>query len=149
MDEEYQRLHDALRDDLFKRQLSNSETLAKAILSLSSAGLGISLLFLRYSGKSNLEAIENVVDLHLLYRSWLAFLLTIVITLVSFVTSQVGIKKQLKLNRKYYLDREEKFINQKNWWAWLTPFLSYSSVGVYIYALYLTIEFVKRNTIGG
>ena len=34
---ERQELHDALRDDLFKRQLSNSEMLDKAILSLSSA----------------------------------------------------------------------------------------------------------------
>lgn len=149
MADEHQRLHDALRDDLFKRQLSNSETLAKAILSLSSAGLGLSLLFLRYSGKSNLGAIENVVDVHLLYRSWLAFLLAIGSTLVSFVTSQIGIKKQLKLNKQYYLERKEEVINQKNWWAWVTTFLNYSSVGFYIVALCLTVEFVKRNTIGG
>ena len=149
MDDEHQRLHDALRDDLFKRQLSNSETLAKAILSLSSAGLGLSLLFLKYSGKSDLDAIEKVVDVHLLYRSWGAFFLTIGLTLVSFVTSQIGIKKQLKLNQRYYLERDEKVIKEKNWWALFTPLLSYSSVGSYIVALYLTVEFVKRNTIGG
>ena len=148
MDDEHQRLHDALRDDLFKRQLSNSETLAKAILSLSSAGLGLSLLFLKYSGKSDLEAIK-VVDVHLLYWSWGAFFLTIVFTLVSFVTSQIGIKKQLKLNQRYYLERDEKVIKEKNWWALFTPLLSYSSVGSYIVALYLTVKFVKRNTIGG
>ena len=149
MDDEHQRLHDALRDDLFKRQLSNSETLAKAILSLSSAGLGLSLLFLKYSGKSDLEAIKKVVDVHLLYWSWGAFFLTIGLTLVSYVTSKIGIKKQLKLNQRYYLERDEKVIKEKNWWALFTPLLSYSSVGSYIVALYLTVEFVKRNTIGG
>ena len=44
MDEERKKLHDALRDELFKRQLSNSENLDRAILMLSSAGLGFSLV---------------------------------------------------------------------------------------------------------
>jgi hypothetical protein len=44
VDEERKKLHDSLRDELLKRQLSNSENLDRAILMLSSAGLGLSLL---------------------------------------------------------------------------------------------------------
>lgn len=78
---EHQELHDALRDDLFKRQLSNSETLDKAILSLSSAGIGVSLLFLKTKGS---QEMTQVADVYFLHWSWGGFLFAIVWTLVSF-----------------------------------------------------------------
>ena len=41
-------IFDSFRDELYKRQLSNSEAYDKAILSLSSAGLAISLSFIKF-----------------------------------------------------------------------------------------------------
>ena len=143
---ERQELHDALRDDLFKRQLSNSEMLDKAILSLSSAGIGVSLLFLK---SKDPQETTQIVDSYLLHLSWGDFLLAVVFTLVSFLVSQYAIKKQLKLNRQYYLERKENVINQKNHLAWITFLLSHLSVGSYIGAVYLMVEFLKRNVIGG
>ena len=142
---ERQELHDALRDDLFKRQLSNSEMLDKAILSLSSAGIGVSLLFLKSKGTPD---ITQVVDVHFLHLSWGAFLLAVVFTLVSFLVSQYAIKKQLKLNKQYYLEGKEDVINQSNHFAWITFLLSHLSVGSYIGAVYLMVAFLKRNVIG-
>ena len=143
---ERQELHDALRDDLFKRQLSNSELLDKAILSLSSAGIGVSLVFIKTKGADDTPQILNLQFLH---WSWTAFLSAIVITLVSFLISQYAIKKQLKRNRQYYLEYKEDVINQKNHFAWITFLLTHLSVLFYIGAVWFMIKFLKTNILGG
>ena len=143
---ERQELHDALRDDLFKRQLSNSEMLDKAILSLSSAGIGVSLVFIKTKGA---EDNFQFVNLHFLHWSWMAFLFAIVITLISFIVSQYAIKKQLKRNKQYYLEYKEEVIKKKNHLAWITFLLSHLSVLFYIGAVYFMVEFLRRNIIGG
>ena len=145
MTEERQKLHNDLRDDLFKRQISNSEMLDKAILSLSSAGIGVSLLFLKSKGE---QGIANVADVGFLHWSWFGFLLTITCTLVSFLVSQYAIQKQLKLNGQYYLEGKEEVIQKKNHFAWITFLLSHLSVAFYIGSVYLMVEFLKRNIIG-
>ena len=94
--DERQRLHDTLRDDLFKRQLSNSENLDRAILMLSSAGLGLSLVFVK-----GLVPLTKADCMCLLYFSWFLFGSAILSTLVSFFVSQQGIKKQLEMNKQY------------------------------------------------
>ena len=146
MTEERQKLHDALRDDLFKRQLSNSEMLDKAILSLSSAGIGVSLLYLKSKDEQDMA---NLADVGFLHWSWVGFLLTIVCTLASFLISQYAIQKQLKLNKQYYLEGKENVINKRNHLAWITFLLSHLSVGFYIGSVYLMVEFLKRNITGG
>ena len=140
MDEERQKLHDELRDELFRCQLSNSQILDKSILSLSSAGLGFSLAFIK-----NVVSPDKVSHLWLLYCSWGVFILAIVCTLVSFLTSQQGIKKQLELNAEYYLKNNEEVINERNLPDQITTVLSYISVGCYIAAVSLTAGFIALN----
>ena len=131
MDEERKRLHDSFRDELFKRQLSNSENLDRAILMLASAGLGFSLVFVK-----DLVPLAEAACMCLLYFSWTLFGLAILSTLVSFFVSQSGIKKQLEMNRQYYLEGKEEIINQKNLWAVATERLSYVSALTYIFAAF-------------
>ena len=140
MDAERQRLHDELRDELFRCQLSNSQILDKSILSLSSAGLGFSLVFIK-----NVVSLDKASHLWLLYCSWGVFILAIVCTLVSFLTSQQGIKKQLELNAEYYLKNNEEVINERNLPDQITTVLSYISVGCYIAAVSLTAGFIALN----
>ena len=138
--DERQRLHDTLRDDLFKRQLSNSENLDRAILMLSSAGLGLSLVFVK-----GLVPLTKADCMCLLYFSWFLFGSAILSTLVSFFVSQQGIKKQLEMNRQYYLERKEKVINEKNLWASATERLSYVSALTYIVAAFFLVLFIALN----
>ena len=140
MDEQRERLHDSFRDELFKRQLSNSENLDRAILMLSSAGLGLSLLFIKDPFPLN----EAACTLSL-YSSWVMFGLAILSTLVSFFVSQQGIKKQLKMNAEYYLEGKEEVQYQKNRWAVATECLSYVSFSIYILAVIFLFCFVARN----
>ena len=97
------------RDELLKRELSNSQLFDKAILALSSAGLGFSLAFIR-KGFSLAEA----TPVYLLYSSWILFAVAIASTLISFFTGQCAIKKQLKLNESHYLENKEKPSNSEN-----------------------------------
>ncbi len=146
MTEEHQKLHDDLRDDLFKRQISNSEMLAKAILSLSSAGIGVSLLFLK---SKNEQDVVNLVNVNFLHWSWGGFLSAIICTLVSFFVSQYAILRQLKLNRLYYLEGREEVIKKKNYLNWGTFFLDHLSVVFYIGSVYFMVKFLMKNIIGG
>ena len=140
MDEEHKRLHDSFRDELFKRQLSNSENLDRAILMLSSAGLGLSLLFIKDPFQ-----LSEATWAFSLYSSWVMFGLAIIFTLVSFFVSQQGIKKQLKMNTEYYLEGKEEVLNQKNRWAAATEWLSYVCGSTYIVAVIFLFSFIARN----
>lgn len=140
MDEERKRLHDSLRDELFKRQLSNSENLDRAILMLSSAGLGLSFIFVK-----NIVQQGDADWTFLLTSSWILFGSAILFTLVSFFVSQQGIKKQLKMNTEYYLEGKDEVINQKNRWADSIEWLSYVSASIYLLAIISLVLFIAQN----
>lgn len=142
MDDERERkdLYSRTREDLLKRNLSNSENLDKAILSLSSGLLGLSL-----------GAIKSVVDLEvakylpLLFISWGMFALAIILTLVSFLVSQRAIARQLVLAEAYYLNGDDAAIEARNVWAGATEWLNGISALVFIVAVISTILFIAPN----
>lgn len=140
MDNELQKLHDELRDDLFKRQLSNSQFLAKAVLSLSGAGLAFTFVFIK-----DIVPLKPETDLFLMFISWISFILAIVCTLVSFLISQMAIKKQLKLNYEYYILEKEEAKDKKNRLSPIIPLLSWVSVIVYILAVTSIATFITLN----
>ena len=140
MDNERQKLHDELRDDLFKRQLSNSQFLAKAVLSLSGAGLAFTFVFIK-----DIVPLKPETDLSLMFISWISFILAIVCTLVSFLISQMAIKKQLKLNYEYYILEKEEAKDKKNRLSPIIPLLSWVSVIVYILAVTSIATFITLN----
>ncbi|MDE0681567.1 MAG: hypothetical protein OXI63_01510 [Candidatus Poribacteria bacterium] len=127
-------------EDLSKRDLSNVENLDKAILSLSSAGLGLSLVF-----------IKNVVELAAAYYvwilqiSWLMFVLAITSTLLSYLFGQRALDRQREFNEKYFLEGDENAGQQKSFASRMTRFLSYVSVFTYIAAVSGTALFIGLN----
>lgn len=97
-----ERLHEELRmnekdrerllkawEELDKRQLSNSQMFGKAILSLSTAGLALSLGFIK-----DIVDLDQATAVEILHGSWWAFVTAITAILISFPTSQCGLKKQ-------------------------------------------------------
>ena len=92
MKEEHQIFEDALEerrellqkewDELLKRDLSNTENLAKYIFSLSSAGLGVSLIVVR-----DMNLLDTANFKSVLIISWGAFLIAIICALISYLTS--------------------------------------------------------------
>ena len=139
-DEERRNLYNQSRNELLRRQLSNSQILDKSILSLSTAGLGFSVAFIK-----NVVSLTPATSLRLLHLSWLMFILAIICTLISFLTSQESIKKELKRIYKYYLRKKEEVLNQRNLPAQITSWLSWASVIFYIAAISFTAGFIALN----
>ena len=126
--------------DLSKRDLSNVENLDKAILSLSSAGLGLSLVFIR-----NVVELAEASHVWILYTSWGIFVLAITSTLLSYLFGQSALNKQSEFNEKYYLEGDEDAGQQTSLASKITRFLSYVSIFTYIAAVSFTALFIALN----
>jgi hypothetical protein len=133
-------LHETLKAELFKRQLSNSENFDKAILTYSSAGLALSLGFLK-----DFVPILCAKAAWLLYASWVLFLAAIVITILSFIASQRGIAKQMIISERYYLKMDDSALNETNFFAQCTDWLAYLAGTAFILAISFTTIFVSIN----
>ena len=127
-------------EDLSKRDLSNVENLDKAILSLSSAGLGLSLVFIK-----NVVELSKANYVWVLHLSWLMFVLAITSTLLSYLFGQRALDRQRELNEKYFLEGDEDAGQHKSFASRVTRFLSYVSVFTYITAVSGTALFIKLN----
>ena len=139
-EEKRQKLFDELKAELNKRELSNAENFDKSILTYSSAGLAFSLAFLK-----DFLPIAKASWGWLLYCSWYLFTLSIIITIISYITSQLGIKRQLGKAKRYYLDKEEKAFDERNIFEPLTEWLNYSSGLIFVMAVVATTLFVSIN----
>ena len=150
MDEERQNSHDDSEklyelyvkedDDLSKRDLSNVENLDKAILSLSSAGLGLSLVFIK-----NVVELSKASHVWVLHGSWLMFVLAITSTLLSYLFGQWALNKQREFIEKYYFEEDEDAGQKTSLASRITRVLSYVSVFTYIAAVSGTALFIGLN----
>ncbi len=138
---ESERLFYDLKQELFKRELSNSENFDKAILAYSSGGLGLSISFIK-----DVVPLSTADHLWSLYLSWLLFVLAIITVIVSFICSQCGIKKQLTLAERYYLEDDDKAFKEDNRWIACTEWLNIASGTAFILAVIITAGFVWLNT---
>jgi hypothetical protein len=141
--EERKNLYATTRADLLVRQLSNSENFDKAILSLSTGALGLSLTFIKF-----IVPLEKAISIGYLTLSWLMFGAAIIATLLSFVSSQLGINKQLVFAKEYYLNNNEEFLAKTNWFAKITNYLNYAAGLFFAIAVATTIFFVTQNLKG-
>lgn len=130
--------------ELSKRDLSNVENLDRAILSLSSAGLGLSLVFIKNA--VNVTKLTEASHVWLLHVSWLMFGLAITSTLLSYLFGQCALRKQREFNEKYYFEGDEDAGQQKPFSSRITHILSYVSVFTYIIAVAFTALFIKYNS---
>jgi hypothetical protein len=88
-------------EDTNKREMSNAETYDKALLTLSSVLLGLSLTFTQ-----NVVPLSTSSCLWLLIGSWSLFALTITIVIASFIYGQHSFKRLKEGARKYFLEGE-------------------------------------------
>ncbi|ELI5447169.1 hypothetical protein ACJXWG_004504 [Vibrio parahaemolyticus] len=135
-----QKMYDELRDELYKRELSNSESFDKAILSLSSAGLAISLTFIK-----SIASIDSAIFVYWLYASWVCFGVAIISTVLSLMSSQRGMKRQLELAERYYIEGDEQAFDEPNIYAKMTEVLNLVSGTLFIGAIVAVIVFSVAN----
>ncbi len=128
------------RNELYKRELSNTESFDKAILSLSSAGLAISLTFIKF-----VVPIEKAEQMYFLYSAWISFGLSIVAVIISFISSQAGINEQLKNAEEYYIKNNKKVLDKENRAAILTKWLNHAAALFFVIAIVSIIFFAIWN----
>lgn len=133
-------IYDSFRDELLKRQLSNTENYDKSILTLSSAGLAISLTFL-----NSVVQIEHAMHLWLVTTSWICFLLSIILSLVAYLVSNAAVTKQLSIAEDYYVNKLQSAFNKKNWLSLLNNWLNYFVGLLFSAATIAVVVFVILN----
>jgi hypothetical protein len=140
---EKRRLLAETRADLLKRQLSNTENYDKAVLSLSTFFLGLSLAFLK-------EVVpgQRAESLWLLYFSWGFLICALLSTIISFLVSQRAIDLQLKKAEDYYL-RDDQAALSKSRIAKVTDWVNWASGASFFIGVSLVTAFVGVNFEGG
>lgn len=141
--QDVQKIFDAYRDEIWKRQVSNSENFDKSILTYSSAGLALSLTFLKDFAPSH-----KADSLWLLYLSWGSFVIAILLTVVSWLISQRGLTKQLELAEKYYLEGDKTAFGIVNRPTLLVELIAVITGTIFILAVIFTTAFAFCNVNG-
>ena len=137
-------MHAETRKDLLNRQLSNSQIYDRTILTVSVSLITIPIAFLKF-----LVPYNDAHFTELLIVSWCLFGLSIIVTMVSMLTSQKGIKIQLDYAQKYYLEQKDEYFTKTNKYAKITDNLNNLSGGIFIVAIILTVLFLTLNFSGG
>jgi hypothetical protein len=102
-----QQLYSTARTELLERQFSNSEAYDKAILTLSSGFLALSLTFIK-----DLVSPGTIRVTGLLYASWIVLTAAIISTVLSFRVSNIAIEGQLAQAERYYHGRDENALSK-------------------------------------
>jgi hypothetical protein len=140
--DEERKLHEQFTAEVNRRELASADNFDKSILTLSSAGLGLSLSFLKDIGG------VAVVLPWALYLSWVMFVLATVSTMSSFLVSARAMEHHKGLARRAYLEGDHGAFGEENKWDRWTRRLNQCSAAFFFLALALTITFVITNVEG-
>ncbi|HCR3992101.1 TPA: hypothetical protein OOF55_001324 [Morganella morganii] len=88
--------------EIDKRELSNTDNYDKNILTLSSAGLAISLTVFK-----DIAPHGQTAYIWLLYSAWILFGCAILATIFSFLISNAALRAELEIAHKYYIEEDE------------------------------------------
>lgn len=116
-------LYQKTREDLLKRQLSNNENL--------------SVTFMRSTSTHACFAV--------LVFAWIGFVASIVVTILSYLTSQQGIARQLELAEQYYLGNNEASLTARNLLAVWTDRFAYISAVAFVCGIILLLVYFSVN----
>jgi hypothetical protein len=134
------RQHAEIRAEVDKRLLQNADNFDKAVLSYSAAGLALSLGFLK-----DFVPIDRASLPLLLYGSWAFFVLAVVVTICSYLTSQLAQRRQLDISYTYNIELIDEAIHLPNPFARATEISSYVAGGSFVLALCASTLFVGFN----
>lgn len=136
-------IHDKFRDDLLKRQLSNNENYDKTIISLSSAGLALSLTAIKF-----VIPLDKAEYLWVIKLSWGLFLLTIICSLGAYLVGNRAIDRQLVIAQDYYIKGLVSSQTAKNVFTKINSYLNNVTGAFFIGAISCVIIFVTLNLNG-
>lgn len=110
----------------------------KAMLTLSSAALGLSVTFIRDIAPS-----PRPCSVLVLAASWIAFAGSMLMTLASFLTSQAACQRQIEIIHDLLVENERGV--GRNVWRTTTSFMNIGSIVLFSIGTILLICFVLWN----
>lgn len=129
------------RKELVDRQLSNSEGQDRAILTLSSSGLVLSVTFVRFVIDLN-EAVYK----WLLLTSWAFFALAVVSTILSYLIGQKAINDSIDVSYKYYIEDDDNYENVVPCSSKINDFVNLLSSITFMLAVVSIAAFIALNS---
>jgi hypothetical protein len=126
--------------ELRKRELSSSENLDKSILAYSSAGLALSLGFLK-----DFISVKLASFPYLLYSSWALFAAATIITTVSFLVSYFAQVNMQARAERYYMQGDANAFTERNWFNSALTIFNIASTSAFVLAIVFTTFFVAVN----
>jgi FtsH-binding integral membrane protein len=133
--DERKSLNDAIKET--QRQFD------KAILTLAAGALALSLTFI-----TNVVTFPKAETLCLLSSSWIAFVISIISTLISFFSSQKACTKQIEIMENEFLEERQETNDkkrQKNPYNLYTTLLNITSITFFILGVILLMCFTSIN----
>lgn len=135
---------DYLLDDRKQSVLAERDTAQqfdKAILTLAAGALALSITFI-----NQIAPQPKPYSIYWLIIAWSFFCLSLLSTLISFLTSQAACRKQRDILDEEILQSNKKCSNTKdNKAAFWTNLLNYFSIGFFILGVILLIVFSAMN----
>jgi len=120
---------DDYRKELWTGLKTGHEQFDRAMITLSSGGLALSLTVVK-----DLFVTNKLIMPSLLVSVWILFTLSIVVTVISFLTSQKGMSKQIEYFEKY-AEGDETYKDKKNVFVEVTIWLNRISGGLFLVAV--------------
>ena len=137
LDKKYQIYLDE-RKSLFNSKYESSRSFDRAILTLAAGALGLSITFIKQIApcpKSNTHAF--------IILSWICFGLSILSTLISFLTSQKACERQIKILEDIFVKHSNNF--KTNIYSRWTARLNFTSIALFIVGVILLLIFSALN----
>jgi hypothetical protein len=135
-------LHDEYRKKVWEDTKSGTENFDKYLLTFSSGALGLSLTFIK-----DVAPIGQAVWIPSLFVSWVAFLLCLLVTLISFRISILALEGMLPHLNEFYLNSNAEAFD-KHRESWLTKaveWLAWAGIILFICGVFFTMMFVYAN----
>jgi hypothetical protein len=127
--------------ELFKREVSNAEAYDKSVMMYATGALALSLTFIK-----DLLPPGKAIAMWALNGSWIAFLISLIVVVVSYMVGQTALRKQRVLAHEYYVGGNEDSLKpERNPWAAATNWLNLGSGAFFIVGAALMTLFVARN----
>lgn len=136
-----QRLYEQTKSELVSKQIANSTVYDTSVLTLSSAFLGLSIVFI----KDVVSPLSTASYLTVLYLSWASFCLAIIVTICSFLIGQQGYKALLDGAERYYLKQDEDAFKISVTISKRIEFVNYIYGGFFVLGTILMLCFVITN----
>lgn len=123
-----------------KRELSNTDNYDKNILTLSSAGLAISLTVFK-----DIAPHDQTAYVWLLYSAWVLFGCAILATILSFLISNAALRAELEIAHKYYIEEDESVFGKVSLESMVLKWVNGFSGGFFVLAIISVITFGVIN----